>query len=656
MTPNNQKPNHQNAGGGQKNNNKNSKSNKANRGAASRATRRNIDMANKVIGNYDLASHDPINQNNGEQPRRANVVDDGAETVKIIPLGGQDAIGAKNMFVIECGNDALIIDVGFDLSVDLPGINFMIPETTYLDQIKHKIKGYVFTHGHLDHIGGVPYILPKYPAPIYGSRFTVGMIEKTLEGSDAPGLDDYRLNATILNEDNHDKIKVGQFTVELVRVTHSIPGSTLVIVDTPAGKIVHTGDYRLDPEPLDHHPTDMARIEQLGQEGVTLLLGESTNAQKPGRTETEHTLIESFETLFKQASGRVFVATFSSNMNRVQMLVDAAVKSGRKIAFDGRSMLNVVELAIRLGVVRIPKGQIIPMQQAATMNDDDVAIVLTGSQGEENAALKRMSTGDHKHIKLKSGDSVILSSTPIPGNEVAYEALSDSLSLLGVHLYRARTHAVDGCGPLHVSGHANREEMQDMIKMTKPKFFVPIYAGKTHQNYHRDAAKEIGFPEDNIKFLNNGDVMILKKDKAEIKGKVPAGAVLVDDSGSVVSSVVVKDRLLMSENGIVSTILTINGKTGQLMSSPDIITRGFIYIRDNEELMSGLRTELRDFTNKRFRKSQLDKFKQDLRDHVQHILFEETGRSPMIIPVVNVIDPNQAHKKPQKITADINHQ
>ena len=618
------------------NNNRNKPRNGRKNGAASRAEMRNRESASRAIANYDVAhghSTDIIAKSDGPT-RQANVIKR-EKLLKVIPIGGQDGIGAKNMVLFEYENDAIVVDAGFDLSVELPGINYLIPETTYLEKIKGKIRAYIITHGHLDHIGALPYVVPKVPAPIYGSRFTIGMVERQFEESD------YTPQTVVMNQDNHEKLKFGAFFVELVRSTHAIPGNTMVHIETPVGRIVHTGDYRLDPDPLDHKPTDIERLKEIGNSGVTLLMGESTNAQKLGRTPTEHTLIDSFKDIFQHSPGRIFVATFSSNLNRVQMVVDNAIRTNRKVAIDGRSMLSTVEIAVRQGILKIPKGTLIAMREVGNLKDDNVVVVLTGSQGEENAALQRMSIGDHKYVKLKAKDTVILSSNPIPGNEVAYESLSDNLAELGVKLFRNKTHDVDGSGPLHVSGHGSRDEMAEVMNMIKPEYFAPIYAGRMHLKYHSDVAREQGIKPDRIQILNNGDVLNISEDKVWKQGTVPAGSVLIDQSGQVVPGIVVKDRLLMSEDGMVVLILTIDSRTGQLLSSPDIITRGFIYMRDNEELMNELRTELKRFALSKGIKGNVNDFKQELRDRVHSLLYSKTERSPVIIPVVNVVRPGK---------------
>ncbi len=607
------------------------------RGAAIRAQKRSQDDAQRIANQYQGAAVNG-NSNNHDQRGRANVVDD-RPLLKIIGLGGMDGGGSKNMILIEYQNDAVVMDCGNELGVDLPGINYGIADVTYLESIKHKLRGYLITHGHLDHIGGLPHIVPKIPAPIYGSGFSIGRVEEIFSNFGLPMPDGFELKTVIMNENTHERLKVGPFFVELVRITHSIPGSTCIVLDTPIGRIINTGDFRLDPNPLDHERTDTERLKQLGDEGVLALLSESTTTERPGRTPSESTIEPSFIEIMEHAPGRIFVAIFSTNINRIQMIINAAVHHGKKIALDGRSMMSTLEMAIRHGYVRVPKGTFVPIANVPNMKDQDVVIVCTGGQGEPSSALQRMSTGDHRHIKLKEQDTVVLSSTPIPesGNDALIGNMVDELMRKGVHVNRHETHEIDGCGPLHVSGHASIEEFRDMIDMTRPKFFIPIYGPYRSKRRHIEIALEQGIPRRNCINAENGDVIGLTPDSMELVGQVPHGTILVDQTGAVVSGIVVKDRLILAEEGLVAVVLTIDRKTGQLLTSPDIISRGFIYMRDNEELMNAFRTELKRAVGQRFKRVDLDRFKQEIKEHVTHFLYEQTQRSPIVIPVVNVI-------------------
>ena len=634
--PNNKPPRSNNRSGGKpnrrpQNGSSNNKNNglSTSRGAAIRAQKRSLDDARKMVDQYSAAK--PAEQ------RRANQITDDFDKVKISFLGGLEDVGEKNTAVIEYQNDAFILDCGNSLGIDLPGINYEIADPSYIESIKHKIRGYVITHGHLDHMGGLKHMVPKFPAPIYGSRFTLGIVEKTFEDMPPGEHQSFKPEYVTMEMDNHEKLKIGPFFIELIRITHSIPEASAVNIETPVGRIVATGDFRLDPEPLDKRPSDVARLKELGDQGVLLLLSESTNVEQEGRVPTEQTLEKSFMDVITGAQGRVFCAVFSSNMNRTQMIINAAVASGRKVALDGRSMMAYAEIAVRQGLLRVPKGTFMAIRDIAKIDDDKILIMCTGGQGEPNAALMRMSEGAHNHIKLKGGDTVIVSSNPIPGNEIRYDMIGNNLAKMDVILYRNPTHELDGCGPLHVSGHARRDEMREMINLVRPKFFIPVHAGALRRRYHADLAVGEGIKRENVMLGENGSSYLLSKDKLEQTEDVPYGSLLVDQTGALVSGVVVKDRVILSEEGLVAVILTIDKKSGQLMTSPDIITRGFIYIRDSEELMTGLRTELRRAVQQRFKRIDLDRFKAELKDHVTHYLYDQTQRSPIVIPVVNVV-------------------
>lgn len=617
---------------------------KTNRGEAMRAGRRNFETADKRVNQWNVFEK--------HHQHQANFIPlSEPEKLRATFLGGLEGIGEKNMMVLEYGGDAIIVDCGFDLAVDLPGVNYAIPATEYLIGIKDKIRAYVITHGHMDHIAALPYVYQNYPAPIYsGSLFCSEMVKKQFDNiNEERGLD-LNPDLVVLNMDAHERHVISpNFTIEFLRITHSIPDCSSLVIDTPVGRIVNTGDFRLDPEPLDNHPSDIARLKEIGKEGILLLMSESTNARFVGRTPTEHTLQQSFHDIFEQTSGRIFVALFSTNMNRVQMIINSAVAAGRKVAFDGRGMMTVAEIAVRTGNLKIPKGMVVAMREAPNVKDDQLVIICTGGQGEPNAALQRMSIGEHKHIKLKADDTVVVSSSPIPGNEVRFQQIGNDLAEIGVKLYRHPSRDVDGCGPLHVSGHANRDELKDMIDMVKPKYVLPIHGGMLDRKYHGDVAIEAGVKRDNVILPQNGSMVEFDKQGNVFEaGEAPAGAVLVDQTGAIVPGLVAKDRLLMSEEGMVVVMLTVDRKTGRLMTSPDIITRGFIYIRDNTELMDGLRAELKRAAAQRFTRVDLDRFKVELKDHISHYLYEHTKRSPILIPVVNVIGGNgQSNVRPK---------
>ncbi len=604
------------------------------KGDAVRAQRRNQADAQRIVNQYQTANPDMV--------KRANLIDD-QPLLKIVGLGGMDGGGSKNMILVEYENDAVVLDCGNDLGVDLPGINYAIADITYLESIKNKLRAYIITHGHLDHIGGLPHIVPRCPAPIYGSKFTIGRVEEIFENFGLEMPDGFELKTIVMNENTHEKLKIGSFFVELVRITHSIPGSTSIILDTPVGRIVNTGDFRFDPQPLDHEKSDVDRLKEIGREGVLVLLSESTTTERLGRTPSESSIEKSFRDILDQAPGRIFVGLFSTNMNRVQMIINAAVYHNKKVAMDGRSMISTLEMAVRHGFVKVPKGTFIPISSVNTVKDSDLVVVCTGSQGEPSSALQRMSNGEHKYVKLKEQDTVVLSSTPIPysGNDGKIRTMTDDLLKKGVQVFRHETHELDGVGPLHVSGHASRDEYADMINIIKPKFFIPIYGDYTAKKYHIELAVEQGISRQNTANLDNGSMIGFTKTQMKMLGEIPHGTVLVDQVGTIVSNVVIKDRLLLADEGLVAIILTIDRKTSNLLTSPDIISRGFIYMRDNEEIMNGLRNELKRAVIQRFKRVDLDRFKLELKDHVTHYLFDQTQRSPIIIPVVNVISLNK---------------
>jgi ribonuclease J len=614
------------------------------RGAAIRAQKRSADDAHKIASQY--ITSDKNGSAETHKKKRANYIDD-SPRLKIIGLGGMDGGGSKNMILVEYKNDAVIMDCGSDLGVDLPGINYGIADTSYLSSVKHKIKAYLISHGHLDHIGAMPHIVPKFPAPVYGSKFTIGRIEEIFQnfGSEMP--DGFELKTMTMNENTHERLKAGEFFVELVGVTHSIPGSTAIVLDTPVGRIINTGDFRLDPKPLDFEKTDTERLKELGREGVLALLSESTTSERPGRTPSESTIEPSYNKIMNQSPGRIFIAVFSTNVNRAQMIINAAADHGRKIALDGRSMMSTLEMAIRNGFVRVPKGTFVPISSVASLPDEQVVVVCTGSQAEPSSALQRMSSGDHRNIKLKPQDTVVLSSTPIPetGNDKLIGKMVDDMMRKGVHVFRHETFELDGAGPLHVSGHASIEEYREMIDMIRPRFFIPVYGSYRSKQRHIDVAIEQGIPRKNTANAENGDVITLTTNKIEVDGNVPHGTVLVDQTGAIVSNVVIKDRLMLANEGLVSVVLTIDKKSAQLMTSPDIISRGFIYMKDEEELMKQFRIELKRAVAQRFKRVDLDRFKLELKEHITHFLYEKTGRSPIVIPVINVIGGKPQQKK-----------
>ena len=606
------------------------KQNNKKRMQAIRSQVRNKDDADKDIQQYTR----PIRP---KPTRDQPSLGDTEKMLRVSFLGGLEDVGEKNMAVIEYGDDAIVLDCGNNLGVELPGVNYTINDPQYLSTIAHKLRGYVITHGHLDHIGGLKHIVPDYPAPIYGSRYTIGLVEKTFDDLSEETHTDFVPDLNIVSSDSHGQTKLGQFTVEFIRVTHSLPDATAISINSPVGRIIATGDFRLDPEPLDQMPTDVTRLRQLGDEGVLLLMSDSSYADVEGRVPTESTLQQSFYDIIDNADGRIFVAAFSSNMNRIQMIINAAVAAGRRVALEGRGMLSYSEIAVRQGILKIPKGTLVPIKSAGTIDPEKLLVMCTGGQGEANAALQRMSEGKHRSVNLDAGDTVVISSSPIPGNEISYDQLSNRLKRIGVQLFRHPTHELDGCGPLHVSGHARRDELREMIRLTRPTFFVPVHGGMLRRHYHAELGIKEGMSTKNILLPDNGDSLYFTNDTVVHAPSVPYGGLLVDQNASIVSGVVVKDRLMLSQDGIFTVVLTIDRQTGRMLSSPDIVSRGYLPMLDSGELLGEVRDQIRVTTAKQFKKLDLERFKTDVRDTITGLLFDRTGRSPMVIVVVNTV-------------------
>ncbi len=568
-------------------------------------------------------------------PRKANQPTKDTK-VRIIPLGGVGEIG-KNTMAIEYGNDIIVIDLGFKFPDEQqPGVDYVIADIGYLEKNKHKIRGLVITHAHEDHVGAIPFSWPKLSVPIYGSRFSLAYIEKKLV--------EYQLQVPPklihIDPDQHQKVQLGVFKVELVRVTHAIPDPCAVVIDTPAGRIIHTGDWRIDPNPVDGKLTDLTRLKEVGQQGVALLMSDSTGCEILGRTPSESEIEPNILNVIQRQKGRVIISAFSSQINRAQSIVNAVHKSGRKLAITGRSMLANIELAFKLGYIKVPPGLLVKIQDTVRMPDDQVAIYCTGSQGELNAILWRMSTGDHPHIKLKNTDSIIFSSSIIPGNEKKLVTLMDQLMREGAHVFHNVTRQLDDCGLLHVSGHAYRDELVEMIQMTKPKYFMPIHGEFHHLVRHAELAEKSGIPRQNIVIADIGDVVELTANSISKGERVPSGAVMVD-AGRVgdVEAMTLRDRVAMSEEGIFVIVATVERRTGKLLGSPDILSRGFVYMKENEELIQAARGEVRKFFETRDTSRPLDMsaFKMDLRDRIGDFLYLRFKRSPIVISVINEV-------------------
>lgn len=576
----------------------------------------------------------PTKQAPADQARLANQPTR-EDKIRIIPLGGLGEIG-KNMTAIEYGNDIVIMDMGFAFPDETqPGIDYIIPDTSYLEQNKHKVRAIIITHGHMDHIGGAGYIMPKFPVPVYGSRLSLAFVEKQISEFSI-GKPDFR----VMDPDKHEQVQIGGLNVELVRVTHTISDSTAIVLRTPLGAIINTGDWRNDPEPLDGRKMDWGRLEEISKEGVLLLMCDSTDCDRAGHGPSERIVIPTIDDLFSRAKGRIIISAFSTSITRVQMVIDATVKAGRKLALVGRSTLANAEICVRHGYIKIPPGLLVRVQDINTLKDNNVVVLSTGSQGEENSALVRMSTGDHKNIKIKPGDTIILSSSIIPGNEKAIVQLIDNLMREGAQVFARMTEGIKKHGPVHVGGHAFRDDVGDLISLVKPKYFMPIHGEFHHLVFSAEEAEIRNIPKENIFVMDNGDVLEITPSKAKRSERVPSGSVLIDGSGiGDVENVVLRDRLAMANEGIFVIVATVDRRTGQLVSSPDIISRGFIYMKDNEELVGKARVEIRKVFEKRNPKEPIDwaKFKLRMRDDISDFLYKRTKRNPMVITVINEV-------------------
>lgn len=565
-------------------------------------------------------------------------------TVKVIPIGGLGEAGiGKNMMAIEYENDIIVIDMGFLFpGADYPGINYIVPDITYLEERKDKIRGIIFTHGHLDHIGAVRHLLHKLPAPVYGGKFTLAMVERVMEESDT----DYRPVYNVMNPEKHERVQLGSaFSVELVRVNHSIPDATAVVIRTPAGVLINTGDWRFEDNPVDGIKFDLARMEQIArEEGVLLLMNESTNCEDAGSHQHGEFDIKASmgQIMDMYPKGRIIISTFSSQIHRIQVILEEAKAHGRKVAIAGYSMIQNMEVALRTGTIKVPQDVIVKMEDAVKLQDGKVVVICTGSQGEFNAVLNRMASGAHKNLKVKNSDVIVFSSSMIPGNDKYIVRTVDNLMREGADAIQDRRTHLRNLGRIHLSGHGYYDDHVKLINAIKPKYYMPIH-GEFHMLVHNAelAEKECGIPRDRIFVCDSGDVVELDQNKLVRKaGRIPVGGIMYDDSGDIVSEVVLKDRIHMASEGMFIVMLTVSRQTGRLLTSPDIISRGFIYLRDSEELMNTIRSYLKQKVARGFanRKGDLEGLKKELKDEITHILYDQTRRTPIVIPVVNEIN------------------
>ena len=562
--------------------------------------------------------------NNNAQPTRQNRQK--RTPVRIIPLGGLNEIG-KNMTVFECCNDMFILDCGLAFpDMDMPGVDIVIPDFTYVEGNKDKIRGIVITHGHEDHIGGLAYLLKKINVPIYGTRMTLGLIEGKLEEH---GL---LKQAKLIEVEPRTTVRMGCMAVEFIKVNHSIPGAVGMAIHTPAGIIVHTGDFKVDFSPIDDEIIDLARFGELGSRGVLALMADSTNAERTGFTCSERTVGGSFEKLFKRAEGkRIIIATFSSNVHRVQQIIDQAKNYNRKVAVFGRSMVHVIEKATELGYLKVPKGIMIDIDEMNRYPDDQIVLVTTGSQGEPLSALTRMALNSHKKVTITPNDFIIISAKPIPGNEKYVTRVVNELMKSGAEVIYESMYEV------HVSGHACQEELKLIQALTKPKFFIPVHGEYKHLVKHAEIAKSMGMPSDHIIISKIGDVIETDGNSMRIVSQVPAGRVMVDGLGvGDVGSIVLRDRKHLSQDGLIIVVIGIERAANAVVAGPDIISRGFVYVRESEELMDEARsvmTTVLDNCNARDLK-EWGTLKTKLRDVLSDFIYAKTKRSPMILPII----------------------
>lgn len=545
--------------------------------------------------------------------------------LKIIPLGGLGEIG-KNMTAFEYNGEIIIIDCGLAFpDEDLYGIDIVIPDITYLLKNKEKVKGIFITHGHEDHIGGLPYILKQINIPVYGTKLSLGLIEIKLK--EHKMLNDCTLNIVEPGE----LTKLEHFKIEFIRNNHSIPDSCSIALHTPVGVVVHSGDFKVDFTPIDEKVMDLQRYAQLGKSGVLLLMADSTNSLHKGYTMSEKSVGETLENLFSKASGRIIVSTFASNVHRLQQISNCSIKYGRKIAFSGRGMENVSEAAISLGYLFIPEDMIIGLDEIKNYPNDKLTIVTTGSQGESMAALTRIAASTHRQVQIQEGDMVIISATPIPGNEKAVSNVINDLLKKGANvIYKA-------IEDIHVSGHACEQELRLIQALLKPKFFIPVHGEYRHLVTHAKIAQSMGIDKKNTFILENGDVLELYKNKGEIAGKVPFGRVLVDGMGvGDIGNMVLRDRKNLAENGIITVVVAIDIKNKIIISGPDIVSRGFVYVRNSEELIDEVRDIVTNVVESCLERNitQWAEIKNGIRREVDDFVYIKMKRKPMILPVI----------------------
>ncbi len=544
--------------------------------------------------------------------------------ISIIPLGGLGEIG-KNMTAFRYGDEIILIDAGLAFpDDDMLGIDLVIPDTTYLQENKDKVKAIFLTHGHEDHIGALPYVMKDFDVPVYGTPLTLGILEGRLEENGVS-------NKNLKTVRPGNIVRTGSFKLEFIRVNHSIPDAVAIAIHTPIGIIIHTGDFKFDQTPVDGQVTQFSRLAELGDRGVLCLLSDSTNIERPGYTPSEKVVGRTLDEQFRQAKNRIIVATFSSNVHRIQQVVDSAVKNKRKVAIIGRSMVNVVNISTEMGYLKVPEGTLIDIDEVKNYNPRQIVICTTGSQGEPMSALTRMANSDHRKVNIMPGDTVIISATPIPGNEKGVSRTVDNLYKLGAEVIYEKEMGI------HVSGHASQEEIKLMHNLVRPKFFMPVHGEYRHLVKHKKLAMDLGMPKENIIIAENGSIVDLTAKSISITGKVPAGQVLIDGLGvGDVGNVVLRDRRQLSQDGILIVVVSIDHQDYTVVSGPDIVSRGFVYVKESEDLMEEAKNRVIKTLDKCHDSNitEWSAIKSAVRDNLGRYLYEKTQRRPMIMPII----------------------
>lgn len=574
-----------------------------------------------------------ISENKSIEPRRRHIIKERNLTkkskLKIIPLGGLDEIG-KNMTAIEYGNEIVIVDCGMAFpDDDMLGVDLVINDISYLEKNRDKVKGIFLTHGHEDHIGGLPYFLKAINVPVYGTRLTLGLVEHKLKEHNMLS------KVKLIRVRAGDRVSVSPVIgIEFIRTNHSIADSVAIAITTPLGVVLHMGDFKIDTTPIVGEMIDLARLGELGKNGVLALMSDSTNAERPGFTMSETSVGKRFEELFKGCKKRIIVATFASNVHRVQQIINAAVKNGRKVAVSGRSMENIVEISILLGYMTVPEGVLINIDNINKYNPDQIVIITTGSQGEPMSALTRMAFSDHRKVEVTKDDLIIISATPIPGNEKAVANVVNELFKIGAEV------KYQSLEEIHVSGHACVEELKLILALIRPKYFIPVHGEHRHLKKHALLAESVGIAPENTIILENGSVLEFDERSAKITGTVQAGKILVDGLGvGDVGNIVLRDRKHLSQDGLIIVVVTLSSQTKKIAAGPDVVSRGFVYVREAEDLMDGIRDVAKDSIEKCSEKNTTDwsTLKNSLKTNIAHYIYDNTKRSPMILPIIEEV-------------------